>query len=139
TGDQVTRKMEMQNTADAVAVSSANWVARGMNVVSMNNVAMTQVLAVIVIAKSLVQTAEIALPIAEAELKAAIAMEASAFPPVQAAGVLLELGATAAIEVLTPIQTVGAPFLNAITEPNTGSLWMIMRALEAMSTAVVKL
>src|SRR5262245_50617175 len=89
TGDQITHKMEMQNAADAVAVSGANWVARGMNVISMNNVAMTDILAVIVIAKSLSQTAKIALPIANAQIAVAEGMMASALPPVQVAGGIL--------------------------------------------------
>ena len=37
----------MQNAADAAAVSSAIWMARGMNVISMDNVAMTETLGLI--------------------------------------------------------------------------------------------
>src|SRR5262252_3366221 len=46
-GKQVTRKMEMQNAVDASAVSGAMWMARGMNVISMDNVAMTETLGLI--------------------------------------------------------------------------------------------
>src|SRR5690349_23943800 len=42
TGRQIARKIEMQNAADAAAVSSAVWIARGMNVISMDNVGMTE-------------------------------------------------------------------------------------------------
>jgi len=47
TGRQIARKIEMQNAADAAAVSSAIWIARGMNVISMDNVGMTEALGLI--------------------------------------------------------------------------------------------
>ncbi len=47
TGRQIARKIEMQNAADSAAVSSAVWIARGMNVISMDNVGMTESLGLI--------------------------------------------------------------------------------------------
>src|ERR1019366_3947839 len=47
TGRQIARKVEMQNAADAAAVSSAVWIARGMNIVSMDNVGMTEALGLV--------------------------------------------------------------------------------------------
>jgi hypothetical protein len=44
-GDQVNRRLEMQGAADAAAISGADWMARNMNVVAMNNVAMTKMIA----------------------------------------------------------------------------------------------
>ena len=46
-GDQVNRKVLMQNAADAAAISGATWMARSMNVIAMNNVAQTRMLALI--------------------------------------------------------------------------------------------
>ena len=46
-GDQVDRRVVMQNSADATAISGAAWMARCMNVVAMNNVAQTRMLALI--------------------------------------------------------------------------------------------
>ena len=44
-GDQVNRRLEMQGAADATAISGADWMARNMNLVAMNNVAMTKMIA----------------------------------------------------------------------------------------------
>ncbi len=46
-GDQSNRRVEMQNAADAAAISGAAWMARSMNVVAMNNVACTRMLALV--------------------------------------------------------------------------------------------
>lgn len=46
TGEHLQRRTELQNAADAYALTQANWTARSMNVMAMNQVAMTQSLAV---------------------------------------------------------------------------------------------
>ena len=46
-GEQVDRRVVIQNAADATAISGAAWMARCMNVVAMNNVAQTRMLALI--------------------------------------------------------------------------------------------
>jgi len=50
--DQVNRRVSMQNAADAAAISGASWMARSMNVIAMNNVACTRVLALVPILDS---------------------------------------------------------------------------------------
>ncbi|MFT7459834.1 MAG: Flp pilus assembly protein TadG, partial [Planctomycetota bacterium] len=42
TGDQVAKKARVQNAVDAVVISEASWIARSLNMMSMNNVAITQ-------------------------------------------------------------------------------------------------
>jgi hypothetical protein len=42
TGDQLAKRTTVQNAADAAAMSQATWAARSLNVMSMNNVAITQ-------------------------------------------------------------------------------------------------
>ncbi len=37
-GDQVNRRLTMQNISDATAISGSGWIARSMNTVAMNNV-----------------------------------------------------------------------------------------------------
>lgn len=44
-GDQVNQRLEMQGAADSAAITGGGWMARNMNVVAMNNVAMTKMLA----------------------------------------------------------------------------------------------
>ena len=45
TGDQVNRRLALQNTADSVAVSGGGWMARSMNLIAANNVAQTRLMA----------------------------------------------------------------------------------------------
>ena len=46
-GDQVNRRVVMQNAADSVAISGAAWMARSMNIIAMNNVAQTRLIALV--------------------------------------------------------------------------------------------
>ena len=46
-GDRVTAKVEMQNAADAAVMAGGIWNARGMNMISILNVGMTECLAFI--------------------------------------------------------------------------------------------
>ncbi len=46
-GDQGHVRVEMQNAADSAAISAAGWMAKCMNVVAMNNVAITRMLALV--------------------------------------------------------------------------------------------
>jgi len=55
TGYAATRKVQLQNAADASALSAGMVVARGLNVISMNNVTETQLLAVALVISALQQ------------------------------------------------------------------------------------
>ncbi len=46
-GGAVTTKVEMQNSADSAALAAATWMARSFNVIAMNNVAQTRMLALV--------------------------------------------------------------------------------------------
>ena len=46
-GEQLNGHLSMQNAADSTAISGATWMARSMNVVAMNNVAQTRLLALV--------------------------------------------------------------------------------------------
>ena len=81
-GDQVNRRMAMQNAADAVAVSGAGWMGRSMNLLAMNNVTQSRMIALALVLDSLPLAAEMtvaeetgpdALPIAlERQLNAGV-------------------------------------------------------------------
>lgn len=76
TARQTTRKIEMQGAADSAAVAGGVWVARGMNLMVLNNNTMADVLAVMITLRSLLQTAQtmrLLLP--------GMAAAAAAFPP----------------------------------------------------------
>lgn len=51
-GELVGRKMELQNAADAAAMTQATWTARTLNVMAMNNVAMSQTYSIVVVGLS---------------------------------------------------------------------------------------
>ncbi|MDD4891011.1 MAG: Tad domain-containing protein [Phycisphaerae bacterium] len=53
TGEQVNRRMSMQNAADSAAISGATQMARSMNIVAMNNVAQSRLIAMAAILDSL--------------------------------------------------------------------------------------
>ncbi len=55
-GDVAARKIEMQNAADAAAYTGSSWYCRGLNTISMCNVAQTQFMSVIVLLDSLETT-----------------------------------------------------------------------------------
>ncbi len=57
-GDQVNRRLEMQNAADAAAISGAGWMARSMNLIAMNNVTISRMVALAIVLDSLPLAAE---------------------------------------------------------------------------------
>jgi len=61
TGSVMNRRLDLQNAADATAISGANWMARSMNVVAMDNVATSRLMAAVVVLDSLPLSVEMAL------------------------------------------------------------------------------
>ncbi len=57
TGQNIVNRTEVQNAADAAAITQASWTARSLNVMAMNNVALTQAFAVSVVSAVLNATA----------------------------------------------------------------------------------
>ena len=57
-GDQVNRRLEMQNAADAAAISGAGWMARSMNLIAMNNVTISRMVGLAIVLDSLPLAAE---------------------------------------------------------------------------------
>lgn len=53
TGFATSGKIEMQNAADASVLSGATWMARGLNIISVNNVTQVQLLALIIVLRAL--------------------------------------------------------------------------------------
>ncbi len=59
-GDQVSRRLSLQNVADSVAVSGADTMARCMNVVAMNNVAESRAIALVAVLDGIPLASEMA-------------------------------------------------------------------------------
>lgn len=128
TGNRLTEKARAQAAADAGAYTYALWYARGMNMVSSNNVGMSEALAWICIIKSLDQTVTICVAIADG---------------LRIAGGLTSLWGGGALSLLAEIayeylQGVVKPIVDALRdlakEPD-GKLWLFIDALSEMSEA----
>lgn len=63
TGEEVVRRTEVQNAADAAAITQASWTARSLNLVAMNQVALTQSFTVSVVSAAVAQVATEALAV----------------------------------------------------------------------------
>jgi len=57
-GDQLDRRVELQNAADSAAAAGAGWIARNMNVIAMNNVTQARLMALALTLDSLPLAAE---------------------------------------------------------------------------------
>ena len=57
-GDQVNSRIQMQNAADAAAVSGAGWMARAMNVIAMDNVTEARLVSLAIVLDSVPLAAE---------------------------------------------------------------------------------
>ena len=58
-GREVNRRIEAQNAADAAAAAGAGWIARSLNTVASNNVAMTRLISLIIVADGMPQAVDV--------------------------------------------------------------------------------
>lgn len=137
TGVSVDAKIRVQNGVDAAALSHEVWRARGMNMISSNNVAMTQALAWICVIRGMGDTLKVtnvALTVMHA-----VGTALKAFPLTSAIGTAMVLYVT---QIGRPAQQAmeklheklkGAD-LDDSGQP--GPLWRVMKALSIMSDKV---
>jgi len=59
TGRQIEQRIEVQNAADAAVITHASWIARSLNIISLNNTAITQAYATAVLATAWQQFKEL--------------------------------------------------------------------------------
>jgi hypothetical protein len=128
TGSATAGKVEMQNAADATAVSGATWMARGLNVISMNNVTQTQLLAVHLLLPALNDALTEATSVAQAERVACAALTVGA----AACAAFF----TAQIASMQTAQRVVVGPANRTLGGRSGLLWQTMLALSQMSVVV---
>ncbi|MDP7288777.1 MAG: pilus assembly protein TadG-related protein, partial [Phycisphaerae bacterium] len=60
-GDQVNKRLSLQNASDSAAVSGAGWMARSANTTAMNNVAISRLLGILPTMDSFPLASEMAL------------------------------------------------------------------------------
>ena len=139
-GDRVTAKVEMQNSADAAVMAGGIWNARGMNMISILNVGMTECLAFIIFFKAFDKTyiaTEIAI---EANILAAEGMvaigEAAAVPCPPCGAVIIAAGKAwkVCLDIVKSVslKVLAKPMnklMKKLTKKNSG-LWTVMKGLQ---------
>lgn len=136
TGDITTKKMRSITAADSVAVSGATWMARGYNTVAMINVAMSQILAIIILIRATDRTHTIARALIT--IQYAIAEALSAFPITAAVGAALMVETQIIDNIENAIEEVMSPLRDALDDDGNGILWKICNAMTTMETVIVK-
>jgi hypothetical protein len=128
TAKQTSQKVQMQGAADAAAVSSGVWVARGMNLMVLNNNAMAEILSVMIVVRSLDQTLHIMAIVGPFIVRALIAAAKVTF------GASLILAAAVKIQLR----------YYALLQRGTTALdrmlgrvgWSVMRALDVLNQGI---
>lgn len=130
TGWATSEKIHLQNTADAVAISGATWVARGLNVISLDNVTQTQLLAMIMLVPAV--DAMITATLVEIAEQARWAAGACGPYNAYACAYAAYLGAQA-----THLTSVLRPLLEGLRVVVRNVLWPAMELLAGVSDLVV--
>jgi hypothetical protein len=130
TGYATSGKIELQNAADATAISGATWVARGLNVISLNNVTQTQLLAITLIVPALDKAFELAHVTLQVQRAACAAL-------LVGAGVCAAI-ITAQIAILETYQTAlqGPLWAGIGRRDGSDPLWKAMQVLSSISGVV---
>lgn len=128
TAKQTSQRMQMQGAADAGAVSGGVWVARGMNLMVLNNNGMAEVLSVMVVVHSLDQTLNIMVR-AVGPAIVAILTRAAAFAPPLIALVI-------AIKVQLRYYAIVQKATSALDRLLRRVGWTVMRALDKLNQGV---
>lgn len=138
-GDRVTAKVEMQNAADAAVMAGGIWNARGMNMISILNVGMTECLAFIIFFKAFDKTyiaTEIAI---EANMVAAEAMIAIGNLPycqaIKIAGEAWKACLKAVKNFSLKIAKQMNKIMKKLTKKNSG-LWKVMKVLQGFEKVI---
>jgi hypothetical protein len=129
-GHMVTRRLETQNAVDAATISGAAWVARGMNIISMNNVATTELLGLTVVLRALKETWEEGSRRAQVNKYLCFLLIKPA--AVKACRDLMET----AKEYFDGHRQAFGDIIESATDPSSGFLWRGMDALAALSNGV---
>jgi hypothetical protein len=127
TSKQTTRKIEMQGAADSAAVAGGVWVARGMNLMVLNNNGMADILSVMITVRALLETAQLM-----QKLLPGMILAAEAFPPTMWMGPILA-GELARYNLLIPIMKKAD---SALSGHPSGLGWRIMSALDRFNQII---
>ncbi|HEU0178629.1 MAG TPA: pilus assembly protein TadG-related protein [Blastocatellia bacterium] len=120
TAHQSIRKIQMQGAADAAAIAGGAQAGRDLNDIANNNNTMSELLTVMIIFRSLVQTVEVM----RDEMKVL-----SYVPVVDAVAAPLATALESVAKVLKPIDT-------ALADPSRGAGWIAMKLLDDLNVGI---
>ena len=134
-GHRVTQKVELQNAADAAAMSGGIWIARGLNMTSILNVSMTESLALIIFLKAVKKGNDILGYIYPASVTVAAGVCAASLG--SACGWLTKLLSLSPAIYLNFINK--SSKTNELAQKGIDSLWRVMDFIESAEAAVSKI
>jgi len=141
-GDRISAKVEMQNAADAAVMAGGVWNARGMNMISILNVGMTECLAFIIFFKAFDKTyiaTKAAIIANKIAAEAMIAIGKIPYcPPCPAIGVAGEIWKKC-LEIIEKTSLKIAEKMNKIMKKLTkkdSGLWKVMKVLQKFEKVI---
>lgn len=139
-GDRVTAKVELQNAADASVMAGGIWNARGMNMISILNVGMTECLAFIIFFKAFDKTyiaTEIAIKANLAAAEAMIAMSGIPYvgPVIAAAGKAWKVCLKYSEQFMKLLAKPMNKLMKKLTKKDKG-LWSVMKLLQKFELGI---
>ena len=139
-GDRVTAKVEMQNAADAAVMAGGIWNARGMNMISILNVGMTECLAFIIFFKAFDKTyiaTKAAIEANKLAAEAMIAMKSIPYvgPVIAAAGEIWKACLKIVEKLSLKIAEKMNKLMKKLTKKDKG-LWKVMKVLQQFERGV---
>jgi hypothetical protein len=133
TAKQSGRKIEMQGSADAAAVAGGLWMARGMNVMTLNNKGMADLLAVMISLRSVVQTADAMQKILPPTIAGLYTAAVYLVQP-ELADIADELSEEEAFYLY--LATELKPLDGQLSDASNGSGWEMMRDLDRLNQVI---
>ena len=138
-GDRVTAKVEMQNAADAAVMAGGIWNARGMNMISILNVGMTECLAFIIFFKAFDKTyiaTKVAIKLNKMAAEVMIAIGNLPYcQAIKIAGEIwkkcLELIEKTSLKIAEQMNKI----MKKLTKKNSG-LWKVMKVLQGFEKVI---
>jgi len=134
-GHRITGKVELQNAADASVQSGAIWNARGLNMISILNVGMTECLALVIMFRAFHKTWQTTLNKVVIACNRAAANACSAIPIV---GPAIASAWNALITIAEFAERAIGPAAKAMNRlaKKNGALWKLMDTLETMERGI---
>ncbi len=127
TAFQSIRKIQMQGAADAAAIAGGAQAGRDLNDIANNNNTMSELLTVMIVFRSMLQTVEVL----RDELYFVAGVAVATVVGAEAAPPLYELG-----RVLESIAKVLRPIDTALSDPSRGAGWISMKLLDDLNVGI---